>query len=413
MSGVVFRAMALGFLRDRGALVMSLALPVAVFLVFAAIFSGASGQSLRIKVAIADETASEESGRLTRALQRDPAIDLVEAVGGTDAVRARVRSGQADVGLVLRRDGRALGDLGGYGPAPVLVVFDPVRAAAAQVIEGLVQRAYFAALPDVALGGVARVLQDGFVTLEPEQEVELARELGRLRRDALEAEAEGRVVSGETESLVERESVVAASQAANHVAYYAGAIAVLFLLFSAAHGALSMLEEHETGILDRLLAGPRGMSAVVGGKAAFLVAQGTVQVMVIFLVAWLVHGVDLPRRLPACLIVTVAAALAAAGLALALTTACSTRRQAQTLANVAILILSALGGSMVPRFFMPPLLQRLGWATPNTWALEAYTAVFWRDAGLSEVLPYVALLAVAGLAGVLLARRLARRYETI
>ena len=81
------------------------------------------------------------------------------------------------------------------------------------------------------------------------------------------------------------------------------------------------------------------------------------------------------------------------GLALALATACRTRRQAQTLANVAILVLSAIGGSMVPRFFMPPLLQDLGWITPNTWALEAYTAIFWRDE------PVGALLAAVGRAG--------------
>ena len=82
---------------------------------------------------------------------------------------------------------------------------------------------------------------------------------------------------------------------------------------------------------------------------------------------------------------TAAASFSAAGLALALTTACATRRQAQAFANVAILMLSALGGSMVPRFFMPPLLQRIGWLTPNTWALEAYASIFWREQGPAQL----------------------------
>ena len=50
------------------------------------------------------------------------------------------------------------------------------------------------------------------------------------------------------------------------------------------------------------------------------------------------------------------------------------------------------------------MLQKIGWATPNTWALEAYTAVFWRGraARRSCVLP-VALLLVSGVAGTLVA----------
>ena len=413
MSGVVFRAMALGFARDRAALAMSLALPVVVFLVFAAIFSGASGEQLRVKIALADEVRSDDAGRLARALARDPAVELVGRDLASDEVRERVRAGIADVGVIIRAGGRSLRDLGGYGKAPVVVVVDPVRAVAAQLVEGLLQKAYFAALPDVALVGVAGVLQDGFVTLTSEQEDELGRELDRLREETLAAERAGRTEEGAIESLVEREPVAGPARARGQVAYYAGAIAVLFLLFSAVHGALSLLEERETGILDRLLAGPAGVTALVGGKLAFLVVQGTVQVMVIFLAAWLLYGVDLPGHLGPCLVVTAAASVSAAGLALALTAACATRRQAQAFANVAILILSALGGSMVPRFFMPPLLQKIGWATPNTWALEAYAAVFWRGQGPPALFLPVGLLLLSGVAGAFVALRLARRHEAL
>jgi ABC-2 type transport system permease protein len=145
----------------------------------------------------------------------------------------------------------------------------------------------------------------------------------------------------------------------------------------------------------------------------FLVVQGIAQVSVIFVTAWLVHGVDLPGHLGGCLAVTAAASFSAAGLALALTTACATRRQAQAFANVAILMLSALGGSMVPRFFMPPLLQRIGWLTPNTWALEAYASVFWREQGPAQLVLPVGLLLASGACGALVALRLARRHETL
>ena len=234
-----------------------------------------------------------------------------------------------------------------------------------------------------------------------------------LGEEAQEAVAEGGSSGWGFQDLYERQDVVGQAAALNHVAYYAGAVAVLFLLFSAVHGAISLIEEKDSGILDRILAGPASVAPLVDGKFLFLLVQGFIQILVIFVIAWLVYGVDLPGHLVSWSITTAVASAAAAGLALTVATACRTRRQAQTLSNIAILVLSALGGSMVPRFFMPPALQDLGWITPNTWAIEAYTAAFWRDEPLTAMLAPWTVLALTGLVGLLIARRLARRLLEI
>ena len=97
MSGAVFRTMLLGLVRDRAALAMSFVLPAIFFLIFAAIFSGATGEQLRLKIAMADEVRSESSTRLLEALRADPAL---LAAGGddltADQVRDLVRRGTAD-----------------------------------------------------------------------------------------------------------------------------------------------------------------------------------------------------------------------------------------------------------------------------------------------------------------------------
>jgi ABC-2 type transport system permease protein len=406
--------MLLGLVRDRAALAMSFLLPAIFFLIFAAIFSGATGEQLRLKVAMADEVRTETSMRLVDALRRDPAL---LPVGGDelspDQVRDLVRRGTADAGIIVRADAEALESVGGFGAAPILIITDPVRGVAAPMITGQVQKAYFSALPDVALGSVVGLLEDEFLELTDEQRTDVAEGLQDLRVESEEALADGRETGWGFQDLTAREDVAGQSAALNHVAYYAGGVAVLFLLFSAVHGAITLLEERDSGILDRILAGPGSTRVLINGKFIFLCLQGFVQMGVIFVIAWLVHGVDLPGRVVPWAVTTAVASAAAAGLALALASACRTRRQAQTVANVAILVLSALGGSMVPRFFMPPLLQDLGWITPNTWALEAYTSIFWRDDPMSALLlPWGALVA-AGLAGLLLARRLARRMETM
>jgi ABC-2 type transport system permease protein len=410
MSGAVFRAMLLGLVRDRAALAMSFLLPVVFFLIFAAIFAGATGEQLRLKVAVADEVDDEVSRRLVRAVAADSALRLVnESIVGRDQVYDWVRRGTADVGLVIRADGEPLTDLGGFGPPPLLIVSDPVRGVAVAMLKGQIQKAYFSALPDVALGGVMNLVEDQFIELDQRQREDLDQGLLELREEAETGDA----VGWGFDDLFEELSIAGESAARNHVAYYAGAVAVLFLLFSAVHGAISLIEERDSGILDRILAGPGRIDVVVRGKFLFLVLQGFIQVSVIFIVAWLVYDVDLPPRLLPWAVTTLLTAAAAAALALLIATACRTKRQAQTLANVAILVVSAVGGSMVPRFFMPQLLQDLGWLTPNTWALEAYTAIFWRDEPMMSLMLPWSMLLVAAAVGLWLAQLLARRQEIV
>lgn len=405
MSMAIFHAMVLGLLRDRGALLMSFFLPAVFFVIMAEIFTTTSGESLQLNVVVKDELDDEVSGRLLSALQATPTLTLTSDPDlDRDAVRALVKSGAYDIGLIVRADGEPLDSAGGFGAAPLLIVSDPARGVAIPMLAGQIRRAYFSALPDVAMGNVIGELENQFLTLTEAQHEAVAEGLLEMRS---EAEA-GREVGWSFEDLLEQESV-AGGESVNLVAYSAGAVAFLFLLFASVHGAVSLLEEQEAGILDRVLAGPGGISIMVNGKLIYLVVQGIVQVGVIFMAAWLIYDVDVPANLVEWLVVTLAASLAAAGLAMLLATACSTRRQAQTVANTVILVISALGGSMVPRFFMPEALRDLGWLTPNTWALEAYSGIFWRQEPLTHLALPIGLLAGIGVLGWQAALFLARR----
>ncbi len=405
MTLAILRAAFLLLLRDRGALLMALVVPVVFFMIFAEIFATAAGDQLQLRIALVDEVKSDESTRLLAALTAEPAIRPVPGELTRESARDLVRRGTADVGLIIRADGEALATAAGLAAPPLLLLVDPSRSVTATVLTGQLQRAYFTALPDLAVGRVAELIGTEFTTFTPEQQAEIAVGLKDLRNRAGTEQPAGWTF----DELVERDNVAGQNAALNNVAYYAGAVAFMFLLFAAAQSALGILDDQEAGILDRIAAGPGGIDVVINGRFLFIVLQGLVQTCLIFGVAWLAYGVDLPGNLGPWAMISLSSAVLAAGLGLLLVTACETRAQAQVLPTVVILIMSAIGGSMVPRFFMPHWLQQLGWATPNTWALEAYSGVFWRSEPALQLVPICFSLFGIGIAALGLSHWFGRR----
>jgi ABC-2 type transport system permease protein len=129
--------------------------------------------------------------------------------------------------------------------------------------------------------------------------------------------------------------------------------------------------------------------------------------------AWgqLVFGLPLTSHLPGFAVMTLVTAGAAGALALVLATIARTRAQLSGFSTILILTMSALGGSMFPRFLMSEGMQKAGLLTFNAWALDGYLKVFWRQAALWELWPQLAVLVGLTLVFLGAARILARRWE--
>ena len=390
----IVKVMALRLGRDKGALLSTFALPPLVFFVFAAIFSGSAGGALSVNVAIFDSIKSNESTVFVAGLaEQKDVIPHMPAPSSEQAVKNLVKSGDVDAGIVIQH---SLDDI---SRAPIEIVTDPANTVAGNFLSGALERSLARLLPSVALHRDMEKTAGIIGSFTTDQNARLAAAKTQALTEQRDPPA----------GFVTLTQIEGGQKDVSLVTYYAGAIAFMFLLFSASHGAMMGSETEEAALIERLTIGGANVGALTAGALLFLVLQGSVQASVIFGGAHMVYGIGLVENLLGFVAVVLVFALTSASLTMAINGLCKTRKQALTVSSFVILIWSAVGGSMVPRFLMPDWLQDLGWLTPNTWAVEAYLQTVGRDASVSQVtlalLPLVAVSILCFCATVVLARR--------
>lgn len=403
--------------RDRGALALTFLLPIAFFTIFAVIFGARRGATPPVTVIVVDEDQSRASRALVEGLARAslnvrtrpaPRHGVEQAEYTQDTAELAVRAGDAPLALVIPAGfaERALAAADEY--ASVTLVRDPSDPVAAQIVEGSLQRVAMTSLPEVMAGRGVR-LMDPFVGGFTAEQRRRVREGLAALRDRPSKDTAG--PEGGMLVPVAVRDVVGPARNDSMIEFYAAAIAVMFLLFTASAAAGSLLDESESGTLDRVLGSHVTMGALLGGKLLYCTALAFGQLVLMFVWAWLVFGVDLPGHLGGFAVMGLVTSFAVAAFGLLVASACRTRAQLGAVSMLLVLVMSAVGGSMFPRHLMPAAMQHAGLATLNAWAIDGFTKVFWRDEPVWRLWPQVLVLAAAGAAMAALAQRLARRWE--
>ena len=401
---MIWTVVRVGLLRmwhGRTEILLTFVVPIAFFTIFAFIFDEqiGLGKSPRVGVALVDEDGTDLSRRLLTALgeqatlrvyspgDRSGQLHVYETI---EPARDLVLAGALPLAVVVPAGWGASFTASEQKPVRVRLLADSSDPVATQVVTALIRQ----------LSG--RILAE-----RAQEQIESVLSLAGTPSAARMAARFTRPVEVEVVDLL------AADKANPVVSMYAAGIAVMFLLFGAVGNAGSLLEEEETQTMERLMCSQLGMTRLLTGKWLLLWIVGIVQVTVMFAWAQLAFGVDLLGHLPGFAVMTAVTAAAASSFALALAALCRSRPQLNAVAVILILSMSALGGSMVPRYVMSESMQRFGKVTFNAWALDGYTKVFWRGLPLRALLPEIAVLAAAAVALFLLARLLARRWESV
>ncbi|MCK4442240.1 MAG: ABC transporter permease, partial [Sulfurovaceae bacterium] len=99
----------------------------------------------------------------------------------------------------------------------------------------------------------------------------------------------------------------------------------------------------------------------------------------------------------ALLVISISISFGAIGFALLLSTLMKNTEQASTIGALSSILMGAIGGIMVPKLVMPPLMQQMTIISPMSWGLDGMLDVFVRDLGVSSVVYESTILVVFGL----------------
>jgi ABC-2 type transport system permease protein len=331
------RAMFLGFVRDRGAMIFTILIPVLFLVLLGSIYKSSSTPHLTVvevgKVSLLDQAAGH--GQLNQILKITKSRDLAAAVSD-------VRQGNDDA--VVQQQGNAL--------VVRYSIADQVTAGVVSaVFSSLVQQANQQATGRPAAFRLAtRPVED--TSLKPIQ-------------------------------------------------YLAPGLLGWAIASGATFGAaITLVGWRENKLLRRLRLAPASAASIVGARIAVSLVIALVQLAVFLAIATTPYfGLKLTAWWWMAIPVVACGTLAFLSIGLLIGAVAKTQQAATSIANLVILPMAFLGGAFVPLNFAPRWLQDVSYAMPLRYLVLGTQNVMARGDGPASALPAIGLL--LGMAAVL------------
>jgi ABC-2 type transport system permease protein len=387
---------------NKQELALAFIVPMIFFSIFALVFSRGVGQTVsQVRVSFVDDDQTRESFAIIREASTHPEIKLVTGIGRTSSDWPIERLSRT---LISRRNVEVVVHIpSGFTTqdpdAPTLAIHlfnEGVNPIGHRLVQASLAESIAMQLSAMTLAATKPVQS---------QVVPASANASRSPQPAAITPS----ADNAEPTVFKAVNAFASNKHQPKVAMVAAGIAVMFLLFSANGAGASLLEEREAGTLGRLLSSRLTLNELLVGKWLFITGLGCTQLCAMFAWGQIVFQVDLIGHWVGFAAMTLATSSACASFALFLASLCKSRQQLHGVSVVLVLTMSAIGGSMVPRYIMSDSMKQLGKFTFNGWALDGFQKVFWYDLPLSEIrLEVFVLLTITlllGFAASFMARR--------
>ncbi len=360
------------FVRDRNATIFMLLLPMIIISVAGLALGG--DHELGIDILVVDLDNGEISGEFVEFLEE---IDIlkVDMESNEFAARDRVKKQEYSILIIIPMDFTE-SIMKGQG-SELLIIADPTQKDQNTVVEQFVEG--YASGVSTCVVAVKTVAAYGVPIYDEEQILEIV--------DVANQFAEPPPVQVTTKST---------ATTLGEFTYFTQCVpgfAIMFVFFTTiGAGSVSLLKEQESGTLRRLVIAPLNRAEIIGGKIASTFFRGFVQLTVLIIFGHVVFDLNLGSDMVALVILISAIVLASTGLGLLVAVLVATKDQADSVAAMLTLIMSAIGGSWWPLFAEPQFMQDLARLTITAWAMEGFYDLLYFDLGLSGIMEEVRVL---------------------
>jgi len=428
------------FFRDRTALLLGFALPIALCAVFGFVtrffFASESGLS-KTTLWVADLDGSEKSRDFVAALRKAGTIrlrpGLEDEAESADDLREKVEDGEAHHALVVEK---GFGEDLAAGRLPKLRMFrDPDRSMEAQMVSvGLLEAFFETAGREHAPLMTARAME--LIGLPPEwrDRVLAITRTFSFGIEAIFEEAEGEGILGEDGAdgaggpdfssvmtdLIPLERVdikppARPKQLTYMLSHTVSGIGVMMLMFGLVACGSLLIQERERKTLDRIRMSPAPAIALLGGKYLFAAICGALQIVLLFAFGAFVFHIDVLADPVTLLVVILATLLAVSSFGILVAAWAKTIKQAEGVSTLVILVMSALGGAWFPIQIvdLPLPAKIVSRSTLTHWAVSAFQGHFWHGKSWTDPTMLTSigvLLGFAIVAGALAWALYRRRY---
>jgi ABC-2 type transport system permease protein len=386
------------FLSDRRALVISLVLPIVIAAFFGSLFGG-SGKGSAIEVALVQQDGSEIGAKIAAGLKSDPNLRITPMTMA--AAETAVRKGEQKVAIVLPAGfGEAAGAaLFGNREKPAIpLLYDPSQPAVLAMVKGMLTQQVMSAVSAEMFGGkmgqdlTERSLRrlDEQTQTDPDSRAlrDMLASVQKYQALPQKGDAAGGA-KGLSMPFTTTDKQLASGMAEQGYNAYAHAFAgmgVQFILFMGIDMGIAILLAQRSGVWNRLLAAPVGLTRVLLARAASGAIIAFALLCTVFVVAVFGFGVHI-ASLPGFIGMALCFGVLTASLGLLIAAFGKTPEAARRIAMFVVLIMVMLGGAWMPSFLFPEWMQKLTMAVPTRWAIDGLDAITWRGMDAAAVAP--------------------------